>query len=364
MYEDEIKKVDAQIKKLKDSEEIIQYLNQELNETRVLYNRLVAQYQNSDPMASALYSTQYRAPKILLDEAMQAVKQTKEFDLPLFTERLSKAILDPKTIELSINKYDHLSVKINLKTTAGTTKEYLTAVKIANQALGLGKSKGQKKTAPGKGTGKDLPSWFWQEKYYSPAREGTSVPIRTKSRGKGIRNRPAQDLTERYKKKYFLTIETRVSYFTKPAPFWEIINNGTPKGKGSGEPYPVFGPTNFVSKAIKRMQDTFERFKRLETELERDLAHSFIDLQHKMEYIHKLIHQYSKPEDLLEKTITERFKNRFPNADPAKVNALIEKLLAGEEVANRVEVTRHGSGGRAQIRTKSLRALVEKFRSR
>jgi len=138
---------------------------------------------------------------------------------------------------------------------AGDLKEYAQAVKKANKQLGItGKTRGKTKKKLGEGSGQELSSLLWAHKIYGVDREGRQVMKERRKKGKVV---GVDNITERYKGKYTATIQARIANFTKPAPWWKLLNDGNLNvrlPKSQGVPYPTFPATRFVQKSASAIR--------------------------------------------------------------------------------------------------------------
>ena len=180
------------------------------------------------------------ASKILAEEIIKAVKENKEFDHQYFIDRLIKVAYNPKIFFI----YNSIAnaqryVKINFGDVAGNLEDYAHGVAEARKTF---KVKNWHK----------LSQHFWEEKLYKPAREGIPVPSKKKKKG----STSPEEKTAKMVTAYWVTMYKRMDASGKIAPFWDIINNGTPEYMSSsrgGNPYPTATRTDFIGKAENRI---------------------------------------------------------------------------------------------------------------
>jgi hypothetical protein len=185
-----------------------------------------------------------RAFSILLSEMRQAVADTDEYNLPVFTDHLESALVHHMaeliTIEPSSPGVVEVDIYNNMLLLMGRPDQWVQAVKEARGNLGLGNISDAK-----------VRSKIWKE-IYQIDREG------------GVKIHPTtnDDVTEKYVGKYFATIAERMKAMadTTIAPWWYYIHHGNAPAIGTegGEPYPKVDPTNFVTTAEQTIKLAFE----------------------------------------------------------------------------------------------------------
>lgn len=192
--------------------------------------------------------TRQTGTEILIENAILAIENTKEFDLPEFKQRLVNAIRDSRTITIQHDNSNPI-VRINLEVTAGTLEDYFAGVEAARANLGIGSTRTPKRRTH-KESGDDLPSRIWRDKIYSSAREGgIKNPKSDKERGN----------VAKFASQYYRTIEARLAAMNSMAPWWYILEYGTPDSSGTGFPYPVFSGQGFVANSIPLIKSAYLR---------------------------------------------------------------------------------------------------------
>jgi hypothetical protein len=198
------------------------------------------------------------ATQVLVEVAMAACIDTKEYDYGLFMNQLSKAIAQNFDMLFATHEANE-SVSVDLSG-LGNTEQWAEAALEAYAA----RSRGQIHEK----SGEDLAARLWREKLYMPAREGIAPPEKEKK--KKVSESAEDKLTDELeagleekvdkiaeaKKRYKETIQNRLAMFgDDEAPFWELINDGNM----AFEPlaYPTFGATNFVDEAERILSMLF-----------------------------------------------------------------------------------------------------------
>ena len=306
--------------------------------------------------------------EVLINNALLAIENTKEFDLPDFKQRLVEAIKDSRTITFTGTSWD-IIVNINLDVTAGTLDDYIAGVELARKSLGLGSTRGKIHRA----TGEELASRIWKEKIYGAGREGKSV-IKNRKRLGDI------DLSSKYAEQYALTIQERLNSFSTTAPWWYIVNYGTPDTGGVGFPYPAFSGQRFVENSIQDIKNAYYRYRNafrdeirnLYNNLIRDAVEIIDNIDSDINYILKLI------EDLTSFNIEsdvnaainaiynriERLGKRIEDADPKKVLETAYKLAESISIGTSRERVTLGVGiriGTIELRRDYEGALAERI---
>jgi hypothetical protein len=347
------REIQSEIDRLKNLKEIVEFLNAELAKLEKTKKLVEDRLDKLNPATEALAELKDVAKSFLLDEAMKAVRETKEFNLPIFRNRLKAAINDKRTITLYVIE-NRLQVKINLDVTAGTLEDYAKAILETREKI----YSARRKTWLTWVHDPFLASYMWEEKYYKPAREGTTITPLTPNRKVD---------TAKYKEKYWKTIRMRVASFNSLAPFWRIIDEGTQplQSDWGGYGYPNFGRTNFVRKSTDRMQSYFTL---LVTEKVNSIQHfiALLDqIDQKITYIQSLFENLvkGKTADLVRSTLEAHLKSKYPLADPLKREQLIQDLLNRVPISQeKVNLTQKGTGVRVRARVKELQAIVSRRR--
>lgn len=346
MFRDLRQEIDREIKRLKNTKDILEYLTALLVKTIKQRDTLDAELGRLNPVADAEEATRKRATQILLEEADLALKFTKEFNISIYRRRLEEAIKKRETIIITVVS-NTINVRIDLNRTAGGIEDYANAISETRRILNVGK-------AP-----PDIASWFWEEKYYRPAREGRSI----KKIGKKRRDRTRQNIQA-----YWNTIRLRASLFQTLAPFWELLDQGniSLSSDRGGTPYPEYGRTDFVRKAKLRIEELFyrvysERVSRIQRYIE-----TLDELEEKISYIQTLLDRLTNRPDVeqvLLGQIQRQLGEKFKFADPARVDKLISDLVSEVALHRRVELSA-SSKNRTRVRVEELRKIVRSYRSR
>jgi hypothetical protein len=314
--------------------------------------------------------TKERAQVILVEEAMRAIRGT-EFVEAVYREGLLAAILLPATITFSIVREGAPNIKINLKETAGTTRDYANAVRKARKDLGVGKTRRVSKKRFER-EGLSMASWFWKEKYYGPAHGKTiPQPIYKKEETPTGRKRKQRNYNEdAYKAAYERTLLSRASFFGKGlAPWWQLLDRGNPSAWSGGkdsihEPYPTNSATNFVQKAHTRMKA--ESYKSgvdtgaLDTSNQLKAVNQLFDakkaLEDAIKYIEGILANIAqrplKQEDVID-VISRQLGIRLAKADKVKLQRLVDDITIGAPVPNRIRL-----GGGVRVGTTNIRKLL------
>lgn len=194
-----IAKAEEQLKSLKDERKYVSDLKQDIREQAITSAK------------DELYAT-----------AVKAIQTNQEFDNKYYRKALFEAIDDDDTyiVRMAGSGFSStIRVTIDLNRTAGRLNLWGAAVKAARQQLGLKVPRKNNKAFDKKAKGA---SRAWARIYNDGGKE------------------------------YNLTIRTRLAAAGKVAPFWSILDDGTPPGLSSdrgGYPTPKNKVTNFESKA-------------------------------------------------------------------------------------------------------------------
>lgn len=375
MFDRYRKDVERTIKQLHDFEDTVRYIDEQIEHVRSQIAEITEQLKtvNEQGGQTGKPPTFQEAAEILKEEALRAIEETKEFDLPIFRNGLITAIEKPETFEYTVDDLGIIRVRIHLDLTAGTRREYMQAVKTVREELKLGATTGKTKQK-GKTYGSDLASHMWREKYYGTAREGKVIEPGKKKDGTPRTNR-----TPSFIAKYHKTIEMRVAAFTHLAPFWEIVDQGTAGGgeddeggeEGSGKPYPVFQGRHFVDRAKARIEKlAFEGGAAGDSDISKKLHEANEELKEKLKYLTDLAESYREQDAT--KVVTDvvqarmKIKEKFDNVDDVKLEKLVNDLIAGIETREKVDIGISGlpSNKRVRPRVKELQQLLASFRSR
>jgi hypothetical protein len=172
------------------------------------------------------------------------------------------------------------------------------------------------------------------------------------------------------------TFKGRIDYAGRPAPFWQILNSGTPasltsdRGDGSYNPLPAV-PTDFIGTAESRIAVMFSdilegehtQWKKETAFLESDLRDARLLLIDIEELIEKL-----KADDTLDNYIIQRLNSRsksgdiFEYADRDKILKAVQKYRAGEEfTTSTIELTAKNAAKRVRPRVSTFIRLIEGY---
>lgn len=166
------------------------------------------------------------APIILASEAADATFKSEEYSKEEFRVPLIEACSNPNSLRVSVtySKWNSkLLVDNNLDDVAGTLDDWANGVQLVRNILEENRSEKHKIVHP------MVATYAWREIF------GTD--------------------------KWSDTINARLIYSGKPAPFWPLLNYGTLNMKlktdYGGFPYPSNPPTYFVERAIEILKETF-----------------------------------------------------------------------------------------------------------
>lgn len=196
-----------------------------------------------------------RAFEILMGEMRDAVAETQEYNLSVFTNHMESAMLSHMTELVKIVPLDPGKIDVQIEQNMpllGMPEQWIAAVVAARGELGLGNI-----------TNAKVRSKIWKE-IYQIDREG------------GVKIHPTsdEDVTERYVGKYFATIAERLKNIDpESAPWWYYINYGNAPvvaEEGGATPYPLIEPTYFVRTAEASIEFAFyDLYKSIQEEAER-----------------------------------------------------------------------------------------------
>jgi hypothetical protein len=267
----------------------------------------------------ALNAVREVANSVLLEELHKAVLINTEFDTSIFLERLESVCSNPRSIDIQLSG-NQLLVNIRLNETAGTLEDYANAIKATRDNL----PNSSKSSA-------SMASHFWKEKFYRPAREGTTVYRRKYN--KATKEYEKRDVTEEQVAKYWSTIQARLSASGKTAPFWEILDQGTPSMSSDegGSAYPKNSRTDFTGKTISRLKRIFAENK----VSQRDFSKELNEIKKDIDNISELMQEAQDLSDELsqaaldvQETLAKRLEDEYTKIDRDKIpnaEALIKK---------------------------------------
>ena len=291
----------------------------------------------------ALEKTIAEAPRILWEQIKLAAKINTEFNVPFFTERLKQVAFDDKTITIILFKNGNIKVKFNLDDVAGSLSDYGNGIKRLRKEL---KTHSKAKIA----------SWFWQEKFYGAGREGR--PANVKRKGK-IRNDAVN-----FHWKYWTSMQKRLDYSGKIAPFWQILDKGTMpipnahrKG-GEGEAYPFNAATDFTTKAQIAIK---EFYKSQSVQVAANSGFDVIsaekilaELEMKMEILSSMLEKLNTLSFDVGANLVLQMGDGIKKADSLKVQKLEQDLNTAVKILGH----RRRLGGGERRRTKRLENLI------
>ncbi len=282
-----------QIKEPKDISNFIAMKREELLNTR----EEILKIMNTDITTLAISETISYAYNTLEFNAVTAMYDGKEFDIPQFSNRLVEAIQNPNTITIEKRGEGSIRVSINLRATAGELRDYANAISAVREILEEERENNHSRVY------NKSPEWAshaWKEKFYRPAREGASVPPKkVKQLSKAGRwklgrgGKPAhftKDKTATYIAQYWRTIEMRIGHFESLAPFWQIVDQGTTSldSDYGGYAYPVHPRTGFVDKTRKQILAEFQlRYREQKIKIEK-LKVSLNNVNGALNYLNKI----------------------------------------------------------------------------
>jgi hypothetical protein len=386
-YDDYVAEIKQDISELADIQQVLGYLDrkqQQLRdakfETEKILEAIVTRTENK------IFDIEvFEAVKILKRFAIQAIAQTKEFNIGEYRLALIAAIEDPRTIRMYYDsKYDEVKVQIRLNITAGNLHDYARSINKTRRELVMG-SRGKRPLASAA-----LASLMWREKYYKPAREGTEIPqpvkkTRTSKRKERSDKKEKREYnTEQYVAKYKETMRRRLENFgaDSPAPFWQIVDQGTTSldSDYGGEAYPIIAPTRFVEKARKAILGLVGRTIKTSNEDIKQVREQLIRINKAIQYVDKLLPnviakierialratRVNKQVDTISKSVftltqvKQALGERFSNTDMRKLLDLVNGLVQGTVDPNkRVSLTKAGSNQVVRMRLKNLTKIVQ-----
>ncbi len=376
MFEDFIQQINEEISDYQGFEETAKYLvtkRKSIIELKEEIKSLLKELDEFSVAGNEDSQTEIikQLKELMKKNALIAIAETKEFDLPEFRAGLLKAIDDDNSYRLSATKAGQIVIAVDFDLTAGTLADYGHAITETRRDLEIGRSKSK-----GERLDPELASTMWMEKYYKPAREGEDIPQpkeKTRTSKRKVRKDKKQKREynrQQYIDKYYATITTRIRNFSGFAPYWRILNYGNAGLKLSsnwdGTAYPLFEPTRFVENTVAEVQklvvknttgqDVKSYKEILNDELDK-LGRALKLVDEKTEKLDNLS-DIEETHNKKEFTITEVRKalsGQFGGVDLSRILDLINKLQEGTiNPERRVELTRSGSKERVRIRVKRL----------
>lgn len=317
------------------------------------------EYQNSGEIPAIVFGGvvsrgREEYTKLLVRNTKDALERISEFDLPRFRNPLLEIVKVPEIIEIIPTSYSRNSaefqVKILINQYAGTIDDYFNAVNLARYAL-----QGLDPDSPDavlKGLPAPMAGFMWAEKYYKPAREGTRV-TRTYKTGKNAGKE--KDITAKYVRKYWRTINLRLGFFEGKAPYWYLLEHGnasgnlgsyatadsqklTNAGEEGNKPYPIYGGTNFIARTEMQIKllITVEYLKKMSmitndyAEVIKQLTTALQELREATVKIADLLSKSYSPEELY-----SRIATAFAEA-VTKTNSALSHINASEREIKQV----------------------------
>lgn len=195
-------------------------------------------YRSMDTLESPEYAERVarEARTIMLDSApdafaetiYEAVRDAKEFNFSVLIDRLMDIAYMPNAIQITTTGSGwstYVDVKLDLNRVAGTLSDWARGVVAAREAL-LGAR--PRKYDPIRA------SAYWKEKVYE-----------------------SRDSNSSYRK----TIDLRLAYAGTPAPYWQLLDQGTTPldSDRGGIAWPVTKPTKFVDKTKRYLVNVFNK---------------------------------------------------------------------------------------------------------
>ena len=349
--------LELQLSEINSYEKRARYIQKEIDSADKRYAKLIKEmdkYSRSDAYTSPEYAVNAalkEAPKILYQEMLSAARINTEFNHEFFLSRLRSAAYNPQTFTIIETKGGKLKVKINLNQTAGSLSDYGQAVRAVRSAIkkyvsGLESFKGIPPEAP-----YDVKAHFWEEKFYKSAREGGVAIIfgtrMVKRKSKQATFLPEDNSkritinkTAAFAKKYWETMHRRMEASGKIAPFWEILDKGTPAmtAKGSGRwavgGYPKNEATNFVEKAAMRIAEVYQTgvVKASTTKDAFDMKNAeatMTSIENDVKVMKKLLGELNTSSLDVGAEILLRVQDKIELIDKVKLTELEEKIKAG-----------------------------------
>jgi exonuclease VII small subunit len=196
---------------------------------------------------------------ILKTNIQDAIGQSEEFSIPMYSSRLLEVVSTPEILEIVIDTSDPevmpiLLINILMDEFAGNIEDWANAVTAVRQNRGLGKvSRGD----PAVG------SAMFYEKYFLVDIAGKTVErtYKRSNKKKGIKAGDTVDITSRYAGKYLETISERLRACSTLAPFWSLLEYGNapyPGGMSSdigGLASPPQVPTHFIENSLSQIKE-------------------------------------------------------------------------------------------------------------
>lgn len=282
------------------------------------------EYMNS-MVQNILETTKYFASEIYVENVKLAVEEAPEFAIPPYLVPLldisrNERLFDIRVVKKACSSY----VKVNLRMNevAGNIQDYANAIDAAREIMGEKEDRDPEKA-----------SAYWANRVYPN------------------------------KAKYTHVLGLRFGELSEEAPFWSLLDNGNVDTSMSsdigGYPFPSNGPTHFVDKTEREIEQLFnreldnaceERSKMIES-----LYDEFDRYQQAGEEINELVTKLE--EDISKADEVEEYLrvHTAEEIDPRRLREAIKRAQEGFE--GRVEVGR--SGSRVRLSYSTLRALAE-----
>lgn len=286
--------------------------------------------------------------QILVNEAIKALSQSVEYNQPVFINGLLAACSDVTCIAISRDS-KNFKVIIDLNITAGNLNQWGEAVKAVRKNMNMGK-------APA-----NIASKMFAEKYFGVDVLGNTI-TRTRT-NKKTGETISKDVTANYKGKYIATIQQRLNESGALAPWWMLLNYGSPSFKLSSDRGGYSELTTPQTLFIQKAQTIIEgiitsnfpkKLKEWDDSCKKHIREDEANINKLEESIEEIIRKLEElsVEDLKAKIRSqlEKFK-QLERTDPAKIDFLATQLLAGEKITR----IRLGHG----VRIRTVRIMQE-----
>ena len=250
----------------------------------------------------ALNKTAQNADDILIGQYKIAAEMSGEYNYSLYADHAEEALLSNYIYLTNVRFREPENPTLGIEVIVdfsrlGNTEEWL---KIAQQVREAGPF--------GLHDDIDFRSRIWKEKIYGAGREGTKIE---KGASDGS-DEAGEDVTANYIDLYEKTIAARlVLAGPNKMPWWELLNYGNisfGEGDDGGEPYPIFGPTDFIQKTEAIIENLWN-----------DYYQAFLNNSREF-FIRKVAEDF----DL---TVSEKFVKSFGGLDDAAFTKIAKELL-------------------------------------
>lgn len=350
-------RAEKEIKNNEEALEGIRFLQEKSIEVANLYMDTYELWKAYNPAQRALDIIKSSWQDTFMNNGLAALEQAEEFDVPSYRTGWERMLSNPRNLLFELSG-ETLKIVNNLNETAGTIEDYADAVQKTRDTIGSPISSN--------GVDKDKDwaevtdpnywhSWFWEEKFYKPAREGVVSPEID----------PAY--LEGYIRDYWLTMDTRAKFFTKDAPYWRLVEEGFTayKRSGGGDAYPSTKPTKFIESTIEELTLLYKDFLKDTKKEHQTLAEQMAKLDKLQDYIGNKLkdlknYKSSNYEEYVVVSVKSQLEQRYPRADQDKLERLAKDISEGNEIRGRVELGR--TGERLRVRTTNLVRQMNLFK--